>query len=112
MKEAIEQLLLEVQRAKFSERRTEPRQPFPRPVQVHLAQGRIVSAFAKDLSTMGIGIITNVESAVGTVAVLEIHTLTGDPVYLRSEVRWCDAYGRGWHLVGWKFLALASRPVP
>ncbi len=111
MQEEIDKLLLEIQRSRFNDRRTEPRQPFVRPVQIHLPQGSTTTAFSKDLSAQGIGIISNVVWPTGTIAELEIHSTTGDPVILRCEARWCDPYGKGWFVVGWKFIGVASRPV-
>ena len=103
---------MEVQRSKFTERRTEPRQPFARPVVIHLPHGPSIRAFAKDLSSQGIGVITENSFQPGSLATLEIHSMNGDPVLLRSEARWSDAYGKGWFLVGWKFIAIGTRPIP
>lgn len=108
MQEEIERLLMEVQRSRLSERRTEPRQPFARPVTIHLPRTTPRRAFSKDLSTQGIGIVTEAAIPTGTLATLEIHSTTGSPVFVRSEVRWCDAFGKGWFLIGWKFIAIAS----
>ncbi len=111
MKEEIDRLLSEVQRSRLAERRTEPRHVFVRPVQIHLQQGPPLTAFSKDISAHGIGIICNVALSVGSFATLEIHSTQGAPVNVKSEVRWCDPYGKGWFLVGWKFIAIASSPV-
>jgi hypothetical protein len=107
----IEQLLLEIQRAKFMERRTEPRQPFVRPVSIHVGREAGVKAFSKNMSQQGIGIIAAQMWDVGTIATIRIHSLTRKPVYLRCELRWCDPYGDDWYLTGWKFLSEASRPM-
>jgi hypothetical protein len=111
MQEEIDRLMMEIQRSKFTERRTEVRQPFARPVKIHLPHGPTLKAFAKDLSSQGIGIITDVEFQPKSIAVLEIHSVTSDPVCLRGEVRWCDKHGKGWFLIGWKFIAVSPRPV-
>jgi hypothetical protein len=112
MQEEIDRLLMEIQRSRFTERRTETRQPFARPVRIHPPQGPAQDAFSKDLSSQGIGIISAVSLQQGTLATLEIHSTQGDPVFLRCEVRWCDSYGKGWFVVGWKFIGVASRPAP
>ncbi len=112
MQEQIDKLLMEIQRSKFTERRTEPRQPFARPVVIHLPHGPSIRAFSKDLSAQGIGVITDTSFQPNSLATLEIHSMHGDPILLRSEARWCDAYGKGWFLVGWKFMGLGIRPVP
>ena len=109
MQEDIERLLLEIQRSRFTERRTEPRQPCARPVRIHLPHGPILTAFTKDFSAQGIGIISDVSWQPGSMATLEIHSTSGEPIILRSEVRWCDEYGKGWFIVGWKFIGVAAR---
>lgn len=111
MQEEIDRLLMEIQRSKYTERRTEPRQAFARPVQIHLPQGPTLKAFSKDLSSQGIGVISETSFQVGSLATLEIHSTQSDPVLLRAEARWCDAYGKGWYLVGWKFVGIGSRPI-
>lgn len=110
VKEDIERLLYEAQRSRFTERRTEPRHPFARPVSIYVNDQPAVTAFAKDISSLGLGIISPVEFATGSHAVLRIHSVTGAPVHVRSEVRWSDKYGKGWFLVGWKFLSSAAPP--
>ena len=107
----IEQLLLEIQRAKFMERRTEPRQPFVRPISIHVGQESAVRAFSKNMSQQGIGVVVPQLWDVGTLATLRIHSLTSRPVYLRCELRWCDPYGKDWYLSGWKFLSEAAPPI-
>ena len=111
MQEEIDRLLSEIQRSRLSERRTEPRHSFVRPVQIHFPNGPSRAAFSKDLSAQGIGIICNVMMGIGSLAILEVHSTQGMPVILTSEVRWCDPYGKGWFLVGWKFIAIALRPM-
>lgn len=111
MQDVIDQLLGEMQRAKLSERRTEPRHPFVRPIRIHLPHGPTLGAFSKDISALGIGIVCDTTVNIGSLATLEIHSTKGAPVFLRSEVRWCDSYGPGWYLVGWKFIAIGTRPM-
>jgi hypothetical protein len=112
MQEDIDRLLMEVQRSRFIERRTEPRQPFARPVRIQTPHGQTLTAFSKDLSSLGIGVVSEVSVPPGSIATLEIHCVTGEPVCLRCEARWCDPYGKGWFLVGWKFIGVAARPLP
>ncbi len=111
MQEEIDRLLFEVQRSRFTERRTETRQPFARPVKIHLPHGPTLIAFSKDLSSQGIGIISDISFQTNSLATLEIHSMQGDPVLLRCEARWCDPYGKGWYLTGWKFIGVGSRPI-
>jgi hypothetical protein len=106
----IDKLILEAQRAKLIERRTEPRHPFVRPVQMYLGKEAAVLAFSKDMSKQGIGVITDMELEAGTIAVLTIHSTSHTPVTLKCELRWSDKFGKGWFLTGWKFLSSAAVP--
>jgi PilZ domain len=108
MQEEISRLMMEIQRSKFTERRTEPRQAFVRAVEIHTAQGQVIKAFSKDLSAQGIGVVSELEFPPNTLATLVIHSIQGEPVRLRAEARWCDGHGKGWFLVGWKFLGLGT----
>lgn len=110
MQADIDRLLLEAQRAKYSERRTEPRHPFVRPVHISLPDVGNVLAFSKDMSKQGIGIITDQDLPDGQIAVLTIHSTSNYPVHLKCELRWSDRFGKGWFLTGWKFLGTASPP--
>ena len=110
MNEDIERLILEAQRARFTERRTEPRHPFVRPIRISVGNNPPIQAFSKDLSKQGIGIISDVELAAGVIAVLSIHSTSHTPVHLKCELRWSDAFGKGWFLTGWKFLSVAAAP--
>ena len=101
---------MEAQRARFTERRTEPRHSFARPVHIHIGREPSILAFSKDMSKQGIGLITNLELASGTVAVLKIHSTTGRPVHLKCELRWSDSYGEDGYLTGWKFMSAAPAP--
>lgn len=108
MNQVIDRLLLECQRAKLTERRTEARHELVRPVKVFLSGSESCSGFSKNLSKQGIGVIVDRELAAGTIATLSIHSLTSQPVHLLCELRWQDSFGKGWWMAGWKFLRVAS----
>jgi len=110
MQADVDRLLMEAQRARFTERRTEPRHAFARPVHIHIGREPGLLSFSKDMSKQGIGLITSLELDVGTVAVLKIHSTTGRPVHLKCELRWSDGYGPDWYLTGWKFISAAPAP--
>lgn len=103
MQDDLERILQELQRARFTERRTEPRQPCARPVSVVVGRKEPLDGFTKDLSRQGVGIIMRTRLDVGTVADLMIHSTQGPAIRLRGELRWVDAYGKDWFLTGWKF---------
>lgn len=111
MQEDIERLVMEAQRSRLNERRTEPRHSFVRPVSIYQGDKPGLSCFSKDISNLGIGIITPQEFDVGIHAVLRIHSVSSYPVFVRSEVRWCDRFGKGWFLTGWKFIASTNPPA-
>ncbi len=111
MQEEINRLLAEIQRTRSTERRTEPRHPFVRPVKIHFPHGPTLAGFSKDISAQGIGIVCDFNIETGSLATLEIHSVHGGPAILRSEVRWCDSYGKGWFLTGWKFISGGTRPM-
>ena len=111
MQEEIERLLFEAQRSRLSERRTEARHTFVRPVRITLPHGPEVPAFSKDISAQGIGVICATAISVGALATMEIHSTKGEPVFLRCEARWCDPFGKGWFLIGFKFIGTGARPT-
>ena len=111
MEEDIERLLMEAQRSRYSERRTEPRHPFVRPVVAYVRDLPACHGFSKDVSSVGMGFISVEQFAPRTLAILQIHSMQGVPVFLKAEARWSDAFGKGWYLTGWKFLSSAAPPA-
>ena len=106
MSEAISRLLRENQQQLLRERRSVQRKPFVRPVAVRSGPELLVQAkaFSRDLSNIGIGLICDREWDIGTVATLEIHSISGHPVRIRCDLRWSESFGRGWYSTGWRFL--------
>ncbi|MEO2014516.1 MAG: PilZ domain-containing protein [Fuerstiella sp.] len=70
-----------------------------------------VLAFAKDMSKLGIGIITSLDLKIGAMAVLKIHSTSQLPVHLKCELCWSDKNGKDWFLTGWKFIASVAPPT-
>ena len=85
MQQDIEKLLHEAQRAKFTERRTEPRHPFVRPVKIFSGGEAPLAAFSKDLSKQGIGVVTEHAFEPEDMAVLTIHSTTHQPVHIKCR---------------------------
>lgn len=104
---SIQQLMKEHEAELLRERRSADRKPFVRPVII--ATGRdhdtLHDGFSRDMSKIGIGMVTRAEWTMGTHAILTIHSLAKRVVRVSAEVRWCQAYGDGWYLSGWKFLS-------
>lgn len=100
----IDVLLREHQSALIQERRTAGRHPFTRPVRVTPPRCQsALQGFSRDVSQHGMSIILSENIRVGLIAELQIHSLTGDPVHVRAEARWCEPFGKGWFATGWKF---------
>ena len=99
--------LIRESRFTSSNKRQHVRHAFVYPVVIYQHTRAEGLAFSRDLSAGGIGLIQARPIDTGTVANLEIRA-TGAPVFVRSEVRWCRAYGSGWHLTGWQFITLSD----
>jgi len=88
------------------ERRSAHRVPLVRPVVVEMnGEARPFYSFSKNISACGIGLIMRLAPPNGTAAKLSIQRMHGDAAQVRAELRWCEPFGDGWYLTGWKFLA-------
>ena len=89
-----------------SERRSSHRTPFVRPVIIKFIDAGKKSpiAFSKNISPVGIGLILEEAIPEGTLATLTIESARDRCVRIRSELRWCEPFGNGWHITGWKFI--------
>lgn len=105
--QSVVDLLKDNEKELLQERRAADRKPFVRPVTIVAGknQNDIHKAFSRDLSTLGIGLISQVEWPDQTMAVLEIESLKGKKLALRSIACWTRPYGKGWFVTGWKFCA-------
>jgi PilZ domain len=95
------------------ERRSNNREPLVRPVRVvSLEDGHhdvLADGFSKNFSPAGLGIVTRSRFVEGLVAVLEVHRFGKPPAAVLAECRWCDSFGEGWFMSGWKFRSMARR---
>lgn len=91
------------------DRRAEPRFPFFRPVSIQPAgePEHRYSAFAREISRTGVGLLHNMPLATGA-ATLTIHSTQGSPLCTKVEVIWCRPCGEGWFLSGCRFVDLVS----
>ena len=104
MSHGIEQLFKENQALLLRERRSAERVPFARPVVIQPCRGQEkFHGFTRDISTLGVGVISPVPWELSAIASLDIHSLNGRDVKLKVESRWCDPYGDGWYLIGFVF---------
>ena len=100
-------LVEEAQRADQSDRRAEVRHPFFRPLSICPANEpqRQYSAFAREISRNGIGLLHNMPLEPGA-ALVTIFRDGGRTLKIRTEIVWCRACGEGWYLSGGRFLDL------
>ena len=87
------------------ERRSAPRLPYFGPVSISSPDGPEldVSAFARDLSAVGIGLVHLMPLDRGEVVItLPLHT--GEDLVLHTEIVWCRDYGNGWYSSGGRFI--------
>ena len=61
---------------------------------------------SRNISAVGIGIITDQAIASGAIAVMEIERLKGAPAKIIAECRWCKNYGENWFISGWQFRSI------
>jgi hypothetical protein len=106
---AIGNLLKEARSYEKVERRAETRHPFFRPVSIQLAADprRLVSAFAREISPGGIGLLHSLHIEPGE-ATLSISRPDGQPLCVRAEILWCRPCGEGWYLSGGRFSEIVS----
>jgi len=104
---AIYQLIVEAKAAQKTDRRVEVRYAFFRPVSIDMDGGRRYSAFTREISETGIGLIHNMDLADGEVEI-SIRSDLGYSIRVRTEMLWCQACGEGWYISGGRFLGIAS----
>lgn len=110
VRDEVNRLLNEAEAA-AGERRAQGRHPLFRPVTIAIqVKGgfcRLVSAFVREISPTGIGLLHIIPLRVGDV-IVTIKGDSGDSTRLRSEIKWCQPCGEGWYLSGGRFLGLGT----
>ncbi|MGD9648528.1 MAG: PilZ domain-containing protein [Pirellulales bacterium] len=99
----IAELIAEAREADQQERRQTVRYPFFRPVTVRTDMFRKHSAFTREISTDGIGLLHRVEFRLGKVDVL-VPNSGGTTARLRVHILWCKPCGEGWYISGGRFI--------
>ena len=100
----IDQLIKENQALLLRERRLADRTALVRPVQIQAIRGKeCYQGFTRDISTLGLGVISPVPWEPPAIVSLQVHSLRGRPLTVTAESRWCEEYGDGWYLVGFVF---------
>ena len=101
----IASLLNEAREADKSDRRGEARHPYFRPLSLCPASDpeRCFSAFSREISRTGIGLLHNMPLEQGEV-MLSAFRDGGSTLKIRIEIVWCRACGEGWYLSGGRFM--------
>ncbi len=87
------------------DRRDATRQSYFGPVTLHLdgADHLQFSAFARDVSPLGIGMVHIMPVEKGEV-IVALQLPSGATVKLLTEIVWCKDFGDGWYASGGRFL--------
>ncbi len=106
-KMVIHELILEAHHDNMKDRRTEPRCPFFRPVSIQMPGGFRYSAFSREISTVGIGLLHSFELRAGQVEIA-VPSRRKQVVRVRTRILWCRPCGEGWFLSGGQFVGVAG----
>ena len=104
---AIYQLIVEAQSKENKDRRRDVRYAFFRPVSIEVDDGHRYSAFSREISASGIGLIHNVELSHGEVEIT-VSSERGYSIRVRTKIAWCQSCGEGWYISGGRFVGIAS----
>ena len=105
MQSNVDVLLNEMQYCMMRDRRASERKSFVRPVIIRNLRGSETStAFTRDISQQGVGILEQRSRERGSIARLDIYSLLHETISIEAEVRWCEPFGPDWFITGWAFL--------
>jgi hypothetical protein len=105
----VMRLLGEARKEDKLDRRAEARHPYFRPVSITPADQprQSLSAFSREISRSGIGLLHNMPLKPGS-ATVTVHCSSGQGLRAKVEVIWCRPCGEGWYLSGCRFTDLVS----
>ncbi|MCC9603571.1 PilZ domain-containing protein [Stieleria sp. JC731] len=88
-----------------NENRNAYREHLVRPVTLAVRGEReSLSAFSRNVSASGIGLVTDTVVHEGATAVLTVESLKNGPLKLLAQCRWCRPFGKNWMISGWQFI--------
>ena len=89
------------------ERRSVDRKLFLRPIEIAIGPARrdITKAFSRDISTQGIGTMSEREFVDYTRARVTVHLSNRKKIEVDAEARWTQTFGSRWFITGWSFLS-------
>ena len=101
-------LSAEEQQRLVDDRRATARVAFVRPLVVknQTTHAPPIDGFSRNLSPLGIGIVSKEPFNAGDVGTIEIHRFRNAPAVILAECRWSDTFGSQWYFSGWSFLSL------
>ena len=108
----VTSLLLAVVKGEAS-RRLQQRHPFFHPIAITTGGGTRtrISAFSRDISPAGIGLLHSIPLDTGRV-ILQIPSTAGHELDISVEVAWCAPVGEGWYVSGGRFVRLLLEEAP
>ena len=110
VREAVNRALNLAQGGPGLSRRMSVRSPYFGPVLITLTDEPFpqFSAFARDLSPVGIGLLHIMPLERGEVRIA-IRNAAEDPLVLRTQIMWCEDCGEGWYISGGRFLDVVRK---
>ncbi len=103
---AVYEILREARANNSRECRSAVRYSFFRPVTVNV-DGNSLSAFSREVSEVGIGLLHNARLASGEVEI-SIPSDQGYSVCIRTDILWCTPIGDGWFISGGTFSSIVG----
>lgn len=104
---AVDRLLSEDSQFDRNENRSWCRENLVRSVSITIrGEEETISAFSRNISAAGIGVISNEPIAEKSTAAMTIAGLSDNDMTILAECRWCKQYGENWFLSGWQFVNL------
>ncbi len=110
LKEFVENLINEESRLRFKDRRSVGREPLTKAVTIELRdqQSRSLPAITRDISGIGIGLVSNEPVEPYITARILIDRIKGRPSSIIAECRWCEECSNGWYMSGWHFVSIET----
>jgi hypothetical protein len=102
---AIKQLIQEDSLFDQNERRSIHREVLVRPIEiVNIQSGDVFEGFTRNVSSIGVSLITKQPQQSSSYAKLRIESLQSGHALFLAECRWCIPFGGKWFMSGWNFV--------
>ena len=104
----IERLIKEIvkddARYVLTEMRSMHRENLVVPVTLIFADGVRMHSFSRNISPVGVCLISKQPIPENQLVDLEIYRLNGKPDRVSADMRWCKPFGKDYYMSGWKFM--------